>query len=96
MVTNNPKETVNSAMFWIVGLSAVAVGVPLAITLTLLLSSAAVEWLIRAFALRGAILIFFGLGGLMIICAMVITRINSYVPQSNPSRDPICLGNNKK
>lgn len=95
-MTNNPKENVNSSMFWIVGLSAVAVGVPLAITLTLLLSSAAVEWLIRAFALRGSILIFFGLGGLMIICAMVITRINSYVPQSNPSHDPICLGNNKK
>jgi hypothetical protein len=65
-------------MYWVIGLSAVAVGVPLAITLTLLLSSAAIEWLIQAFALRGSILVFFGIGGLMILCALVIPRIKSY------------------
>ena len=65
-------------MYWVVGLSAVAVGVPLAITLTLLLSSAAIEWLIQAFALRGAILVFFGIGGLIVLCALVVTRIQSY------------------
>ncbi len=79
MERNTSRETLPASMFWIMGLSAVAVGVPLAITLTLLLSSAAVEWLIRAFALRGSLLVFFGVGGLIILCAIVILRIKSYV-----------------
>ncbi len=78
MSSINAKESLQSSMYWVIGLSAVAVGVPLTITLTLLLSSAAIEWLIQAFALRGSILVFFGVGGLMILCALVIPRIKSY------------------
>ena len=78
MSRSNAKESLQSSMYWVMGLSAVAVGVPLAITLTLLLSSAAIEWLIQAFALRGAILVFFGVGGLIVLCALVVPRIQSY------------------
>lgn len=74
-----PKESLESSMYWVIGLAIVAVGVPLSITLTLLLSSAAVQWIIRAFALRGSILVFFGVGGLLTVCAFMVPRIKSYV-----------------
>lgn len=71
MTRNASSESFQSSMFWVIGLTAFAIGVPFSISLCFLLSSAAI------FALRGSIFAFFGIGGVVMVSAFLVTRIKS-------------------